>query len=77
MSSRALWGSGPEAGQTRLSRLPWAVRNEYRIVRVTLTPVSRRQIFGWLRRLGEGGGRIVDDCLPAPGFVRLIIRKLG
>lgn len=63
--------------QTRLSRLPWKVRNEYRIVRVTLTPVSRGQIFGWLGRLGRAGGRVVHDDLPAPGFVRLVIRKLS
>jgi SAM-dependent methyltransferase len=63
--------------QTRFSGLPWEVRNEYRIVRITLSPVSLWQVRFWLWRFGARGGRVIHRETPAPGFVRLLIRKRG
>jgi len=63
--------------QTRFSRLPWDRRNEYRIVRVTLTPVSLLQVRFWLWKLGAAGGIVIHHEVPAPGIVRLLIRKRG
>jgi SAM-dependent methyltransferase len=61
--------------QTRFSRLPWPQRNEYRIVRQTLTPISMWQLRRWLARLGSAGGVVIHNEEPAPGFVRCLIRK--
>jgi SAM-dependent methyltransferase len=63
--------------QTRFSGLPWERRNEYRIVRTTLSPVSLLQVRFWLWRFGARGGRVIHRETPAPGFVRLLIRKRG
>lgn len=63
--------------QTRFSGLPWKVRNEYRIVRTTLTPISLFQIRFWLWGIGARGGVVIHRERPAPGFVRVLIRKLG
>ena len=60
-----------------LSGLPWARRNEYRIVRVTLSPVSLPQVRFWLWKLGAAGGTVIHREVPAPGFVRLLIRRHG
>ena len=63
--------------QTRFSGLPWDRRNEYRIVRMTLSPVSLPQVRFWLWKLGAAGGAVIHHEAPLPGFVRVLIRKRG
>jgi ubiquinone/menaquinone biosynthesis C-methylase UbiE len=51
-------------------------RKSYRAVLETLEPVSRWQIQWWLRQM-PWRSTIENWTMPAPGVVRMIVRKLG
>lgn len=60
--------------RSRLSPLSGEVKRDYDAIRNTLKPVSRWQVSWWLRR-SRGRARIEHSSVPAPGIVRLIVRK--
>lgn len=47
----------------------------YQLVQTTLQPISIWQLKRYLRKLGLRSSRIVACQIPAPGFVRVLIRK--
>ena len=60
--------------RSRLTPLSPVVKRHYEAIRNTLKPVSRWQVSWWLNR-SPGRARIEHLTVPAPGILRLIIRK--
>lgn len=50
-------------------------RDLYDAVRTTLNPMSVRQILSYLRKVGLPTSRVVALEIPAPGFMRALVRK--
>ena len=55
--------------------LPARTRDLYDLVRRTLKPVSLRLVRRWLRAATRAEARVVATQAPAPGYMRVLIRK--
>ncbi len=58
-----------------ISPLSHEKRKIYKIIYETLKPISTWQIKNFLQRFDGGKSRIISKQIPAPGFVRLLIKK--
>lgn len=61
--------------ETRLFTKDKHKRELYQAVRTTLSPVSVRQIIGFLGKIGLPTSKIEALEIPAPGFMRALVRK--
>ena len=61
---------------SRLMPLSAQIKHRYNAILTTLQPVSRWQVWWWLKR-SPGRARIEHYTVPAPGILRLIVRKLA
>ena len=60
---------------SRLSTLKSENKSKYRAILTDLQPMSVWQVKFFLWKLAKDGGRIIHHYAPAPGFVRLLIKK--
>jgi hypothetical protein len=61
---------------SRLMPLSAQAKQRYHAILTTLKPVSRWQVWWWLKR-SPGRAIIEHHTVPAPGILRLIVRKLA